>query len=595
MTVSRFVTIVVLLCCAYITFGLAHAQQSVIPVSDLGTREQGQTYPLKLTAQNIDCETAQNFEFEIDSTPWLVTPGGTSVPGLGPGQKKSIPAQLDFTYIPPGIYYSHITARCTSCGWFIFAACVENGQDVILKVKVADPADPTNGANIPEPPNPYAGFQPYQPSLIVLNPPITADDFALLTDKQKRKLREARAAVKAAEAQGVNARGELKKARKIKSDCERELARLKAAMDAANRAAATAKQDAANAQGAADAVAKALADFEKDKAKALKEIDDTMRATLVASKYRGIVASEDGTGSQRYKNAQDQVDRFNEKHFDALRKHTAISKSHAARKQAAAEAKRLAAAAKAKAAQAQAKANAATAAYNAKARECAGLSALKKSAEVKLAAAKAAAEKAVKDANKAERKAEDQAVAAIPDEIDRLKKQKKDCENEVKKYAKYLTRMFKAVRDLTAVSKRKITDKDLNVEVTAADMAKEFAKSVATNVAGEAVPFDGGMAFDTLEAAYGIIAIKQQTNTPGRGLFRGQDHLADTLKRKGHAKNGAEAKRMAADMEKFIVTKNGKADIFRAELKDKILRCMKIGREIAKLEARQKAAKKGKR
>ena len=155
--------------------------------------------------------------------------------------------------------------------------------------------------------------------------------------------------------------------------------------------------------------------------------------------------------------------------------------------------------------------------------------------------------------------------------------------------------MFKAVRDLTDVSKRKITDKDLNVEITAADMAKEFAKSVATNVAGEAVPFDGGMAFGALEAAYGIISIKQQTNTPGRGLFRGQGILADTLKKGGHAKNSAEAKRMAADMEKFIVAKHGKADFFRKELKLKILICLDIGKEIAKLEAQQKAAKKGRR
>lgn len=85
MTAGKFILGGALLGLAYLLVDQpdAQAQQSTIPISDLGTREQGQIYPLKLTAQNVDCDSAQNFEFEIDSTPWLVTPGGTSVPGLG--------------------------------------------------------------------------------------------------------------------------------------------------------------------------------------------------------------------------------------------------------------------------------------------------------------------------------------------------------------------------------------------------------------------------------------------------------------------------------------------------------------------------------
>ena len=408
-----------------------------MPVSDLGTREQGQVYPLKLTAQNIDCDSAQNFEFEIESTPWLVTPSGTSVPGLGPGQKKSIPAQLDFTYMPPGVYYSHITASCTSCGWFIFAACVEHGQDVILKVKVADPADPTNGANIPEPPNPYADLQPYQPPSIALNPQIDPEDVNVLNRQQRKKLLKARAVVKAAERNGERARDNLRNAGKKKSDCERELARLKALLTAAQRKLTIAEQDVKNAQAEAKAAAKRLKDFDKDRRKAEKTKERTDHEARVMVKYIGDFC-KGGAESSKCKNFRRQVGEYQKKADDAKDAYDKISASNEARKKAAEKTKADVAAEKANIQSANSAVKSAQAAYNAKLRECAGFGVALGNAQAAMEQAKIDAEDAVKDANKEEAKA---AKAAAENLDGLIKKKRKQCKARRKQMAAEVARL----------------------------------------------------------------------------------------------------------------------------------------------------------
>ena len=197
-------------------------------------------------------------------------------------------------------------------------------RDLVLKVTVADPSNaaaPAQGGN-----NPYAGMKPRRPFRVALASPLGENNVQRI-DKDKRKdLIKARGRLNAAKAAGQKAQEDLRNAQRKKSDCERELARLKAEAAAAERAAKTAKQDAKNAAGAAKAAAKALKDFEKDNKKALKKVQSTAIAVGVAKDYLAQVTKADGPGSGRVQRAQDQVDRFQEQHFDALREHSAVTK-----------------------------------------------------------------------------------------------------------------------------------------------------------------------------------------------------------------------------------------------------------------------------
>jgi len=136
------------------------------------------------------------------------------------------------------------------------------------------------------------------------------------------------------------------------------------------------------------------------------------------------------------------------------------------------------------------------------------------------------------------------------------------------------------------MDKRKITDKDLNVEVTALDMAKEFASNAASNLISELNPVPTGeTAFTALKAGYDIMKIKQLEYTSGRALYRGHDIMGDRLKEKGYAKNKAEGNKMAVDMDR-IVAANGDTSFFYKELRDKIRRCHELEKRIAELKAK---------
>jgi predicted nucleic acid-binding Zn-ribbon protein len=584
----------------------AWAQEASLPVTDLGQRQMGQRYPIKLTAINIDCQSAQDFEFEISNAPWLVTPANPIVSGLGPGQSGTIAAQLDFTYMAAGTYYGRVTARCITCGWFIFAACMENGQDVVLKVDVVDPQRSANAPVAPAPQNPFANQAPATNALLVLDPRISNQDESLLTREQKYRLRIVRDAIKTAEQNGTRARAAVQEARRKKNNCERELARLKAALNAAMQKAATANQDVANANAAARAAKQALADYAQDVDKARHAKVQAERDLKMAIGARQLDAKRYGAGSPRYAAATDRIAAMNDKSRAANAEYTRVNGSTDARKKAADQVNKQVQAEQAKARAAQAGTDQARNAYNAKARECHALGLAKADADKKLQDAKDAAKHAVGVANYEEAEARKKAALArnaaaergakkLKEDIERAKKQKKKCEAEVKRYANYLTRMFKAIRDLTNMNKRKVTDEDLNVEVTAIDMAKEFLSSTASNLLGEINPLPTGeTAFTTLKAGYDIIKFKQMENTSGRGIFRGNDILGDKLKAKGYAKNKAEANRMALDMERFVKG-NGNSVFFRQELRDKILRCHKLGERIKELEAQRAAAKASKK
>ncbi len=584
----------------------APTQATPIPVTYLGIKQVRQSSNLKLTAKNINCDIPQTFEFNLDGGAWLIPPPITIIPGLGKGASGTIRARLDFTNTPPGVYYGHISSRCTSCGWYILTACVESGEDTVIKVKVVDPAIDGQGSNLRDPGNPFANLVAFAPPQILLAAQVKPEDMKFLASKERERLIRARNNVKAAEIRGRKAREAARLARKNKNDCERELARLKAEADAAKRKADTAKQDAANAAGAAKQAAKDLANFEKDKKKAdakVKVADQGSRAQVEAevdakSAY-GFDSPEGRLAKQRSNEA---FQRF----LDAKKAAKAVRDSHEARKKQADQAKKDADAAKAAADKAKADAKAAKAKADAKERECKGLVKPIKDADKKVDDAKKNAKHHVGVANyeegeakkrvaaaqvKAAKIAEEDRLKADKDRKDKIKQQiedlndaKKRCETEVKEYSKYLTRTFKAVRDLTNMNKRKITDKDLNVEVTALDMAKEFITNTASNLINELNPLPTGeTAFTALKAGYDIMKIKQLEYTDGRAAYKGHDIQGDRLKEKGYAKTKREGDKMAIDMAR-IVKDNGDTSFFYKELRDKVLRCHRLAERIAELE-----------
>ncbi|MDJ0642950.1 MAG: hypothetical protein QNJ15_09040 [Erythrobacter sp.] len=433
-------------------FGSAAMTQDVIAVRDLGVKQAGEQYDLILTAQNLNCEKPQDFEFQLDNMPFLTADGPLIVRGLGPGQSKSINATLDFQYTQPGIHYGRVTSRCITCGWYVFAGCNEQGQDVVLKITVQDPS--VEGPQDFEDVNPYAGMVPRQPVTVRLVEPVSDENVRVLKSGDRKELDKARAGLRQAEARGEAAQERLANAQRAKSDCERKLARLKAEAAAAQSAADTAKQDARNAEGASKAADRSLKDFEKDNRRALKKIDDTGRAVQVAVRYRNAVEKEDGTGSGRYQRAQEQVDRFQQEHFDALREHTAISQSHEQRKAAAEKARNDAATAKAREKTAAAAAKTAHQKVKDQIKICGGQADAVEAAQEDLDKARSSAADAVRASNKAEMKAAKQALDRLKD---RIKRQKQKCKREEESAKAELAKWAEAIE---AGQKLKMLDDD---------------------------------------------------------------------------------------------------------------------------------------
>ncbi len=414
--------------------------QDNIPIRDLGVKQAGEQHPLTLAARNLNCETPQDFEFLLDNMPWLTADGPLIVRNLGPGQSRSIKATLDFKYTPPGVHYGRVTSRCITCGWYVFAGCSENAQDVVLKVTVNDPSV-AGQQNFPDN-NPYAGMTPRQPVAVRLAQPVSDENIRVLKSGDRKDLNKARGGLKQAEARGQAAQNAVSAAQKKKSDCERKLAQLKAEAAAAQRKADIAEQDAKNAAGAAKAAEKALDDFEKDEKAALKKIDATGRAVIVAKKYLDQVTEADGPDSGRVKRAQEQLDRFQQEHFDALREHSAVVKSKEAREAAAAKTKADAAAAEAAAKAAKAAAKAAQDKVKAQAKICKKDADDLVAAQKALTGARAAAADAVKAANKAEAKAAGQAYERLKD---RIKKQKEKCQDMEKRAKEEIAKWKEAI------------------------------------------------------------------------------------------------------------------------------------------------------
>lgn len=594
------------------SFAFAQAPENTsIPIFDLGVRKQGQNYPFKLTAQNVNCDTVQDFEFEIDDTPWLGTPNGTKIPGLGPGQGRSIQASLDFTYMPAGVYFGHLTARCTSCGWFIFAACVENGQDIVLKVTVADPADIYNGANLVEPPNPFASLKPYQPSNIALNPPISNMDETLLTQENRRKLRNVRDRVKIAEANGIKARNVLLEARKKKSDCERELARLKAAMEAAKRNLGIAAQDVANADGAVQQAQKELTDFDADVRKAKIANDLAYQAVRTAMFARDHHGRTFGSGSQQFKASSKLLKDNQDKRRAAEKNLDAVKNSKNNRQTAVNRALQNARAAKASLQQAQTNANAATARYNAKARECKVLGIAKSDAEKNLDAAENTAKHAVGVANYEEGEAQKRADKARAEAKARgvrdlgkdLKKQRQKCKVLEAEWREKMRRMTGALKAYRQNGYYKSKDNKVKNPPTPSSLWNDYTQ-LGYNVFVETVATVGGaptaggptMLLDVLMAGYGIAAIRQSELIPGTAAHGRSDgkELRDWLVENKFANADRNDKDARAVEEEMRNMKND-PNYMEKEIKRGIDLVEACKRKTTALAAKLEAARHGKK
>ena len=613
-----------------LTGSAALTQDNDIPIRDLGVKQIGADNTLTLTAKNLNCPTPQDFEFQTDNMPWLIADGPLIVRQLGPGQSRSIKAKLDFRYTQPGVHFGRLTSRCITCGWHVFASCNENAQDLVLKVTVADPSNaaaPAQGSN-----NPYAGMKPRRPFRVALASPLGENNVQRI-DKDKRKdLIKARGRLNAAKAAGQKAQEDLRNAQRKKSDCERELARLKAEAAAAERAAKTAKQDAKNAAGAAKAAAKALKDFEKDNKKALKKVQSTAIAVGVAKDYLAQVTKADGPGSGRVQRAQDQVDRFQEQHFDALREHSAVTKSHEARKAAAEKTKADSKAAAAKAKAAAAKAKAAQDKVKAKAKICGGAADAVTDAQKALDDARSAANDAVTEANKAEAAATKDALEKIDEEIEKCKKDCKKAEEDAKKEIAKWKEAIEAGQELkmldddggAAASKMKeVNDK---IWDAARDLANEKALTPPTTAEGILGQVNQvmGMAVDAASSALGGIsgvvdfaqsellgglkalglAVQSQVNAirnpntygakrnkMAAELNNKDSYLVNEMKDKGIGKNSKDRKDILDRIEKLHSDRNLVADMIERFAKQ----AAECAAKLKKLEAERAAlAKKAK-
>lgn len=591
---------------------------TLIPVTDLGIKQVRKTSNLKLKATNVNCDNPQTFEFSFEGGAWLRQPPSTTIAGLGKGQSGTLNAQLDFTNTPPGIYYGHISSRCTTCGWYIMTACVESGEDTVIRVTVTDPAIDEQGTNLRDPGNPFANLVAFAPPQIALVPQLNDEDLKFLTEKGKRKLIKARNNVKAAEARGRQAREDARLARKKKNDCDREAARLKAESDAAKRKADIAKQDAANAAGAAKAAAKELSDFEKDKKKAdgvLKRAEDGVRAQ---ERYLVQVTQSDGAGSPREQNARKFLKNAQDKREAARKAAQDVRDSHDARKAQADKTKKDADDAKKAADKAKADAKAAKAKADAKARECKGLDKPIKDADKAVEDAKKNAKhhvgianyeegEAKKDAAKAKAKAvKAAAVKAAKDLDEAIENQRKKCKFNEKQWDEKMRRMTAALNALKQIGYFKASDNKAKNPPTPTSLWDQY-KELGYNKFVEVVAAVGGgqtmgnttMILGVVQAGYGIAAIRQQELIPGTAAhgrsdgaelrqWLGDNNFAN-LDSGGYDAKNSDARAVEAEMRNLM----NDPDYFDEQLKRGIEAREKCLRELAAFKA-AKANKKGK-
>ncbi|MEP3889298.1 MAG: hypothetical protein ABJN69_02455 [Hellea sp.] len=488
------------LCAAALSlYSLAGAQEAEILPKDLGLREAGQSYPFKLIAKNVNCDTPQDFEFILDNLPWLKTPSTPIVKQLGPGESRTIQAKLDFKYTPVGIHYGRLTSTCLTCGWDIFASCEENGQDIVLKVNVQDPSQPN--AKRPKDKNPYIGIRSSQPMNVTVGPQISDKDVKVLEGKirssgdsseQRRalaNLQDKRSGVKAAAAAGQKAQSDLRIAQREKSECERLLLKLKSEADDAARARTIAEQDAKNRAAMEKAAKEAAKSYEDDLDKADRMQKEAFGVNVIHKGEATRMEVRYGEGSPKHKRALKIAAKYEAKYNAKWDAFQALKKAKGQVPKTYAQARLNTLAARKKADEARAAETLAKAAYDAQTKICKGKADAIITAQTALDDAKKDAIKAVKEVNAAEIKAAQVTLKTLDEQI---KARRKHCETKREAHEetmKNLVRALKAGQKLTILQNtgkaKPASIQAVNAKIwnAAENMAKDKAQIVTIDPA----------------------------------------------------------------------------------------------------------------
>ena len=262
---------------------------------DLGAREAGRSYTLKLGAENKNCEQLLDFRFS-SPTSWVRLPDDPVVRQVPAGQTKFLEAYFDFTNVPPGNHQGFVNVDCENCGFFIFKNCKIDRQQLrfLAQVKAA-PGAAAQGAQGPQgvqgaqgPQGPQGAQGPQGPQNNLVLSPLRSSTVDYNDKKIPKRLR--RKAKAAHEAWAL--------ALKKKNDCDKELTKLQAAADAAQdaadkakMAADTAEQDARNAKAQREAAQTELKNANNAVRDAQKAVNDAKKDLRQANR--------NGTGDER--------------------------------------------------------------------------------------------------------------------------------------------------------------------------------------------------------------------------------------------------------------------------------------------------------
>ncbi|MDQ0464197.1 hypothetical protein QO010_001978 [Caulobacter ginsengisoli] len=579
---------------------IAWAQPQPEPPTDLGARVVGQSYPFKLVAINRNCNLPQDFRFVVSGGDWLRIDGDPVARGVQRGEQRTVPARIDLTGRPPGIYTAHVTVICDTCQVLVFKTCRISDRNIDLRVQAVSPPQPAQPRPQPQPAKPKP---PPAAAALPDATPYTDIDPDLL----RRAPGAARAALAAAEERERQARAAADKAqkdlddiRKKRGPCEEELAALRAAQGEAEAAAAAAAAAAQAAQGEADKAQQAVDSFAGEMAAAERKMSDAQKTLQQQAMYRSIVGRENGVGSAKYQDAQAQVDKANDAVNAAQAAYRALRASQAARAAAAAAAKANAAKANAAAQAAAAAAAKAAAATAAKEKECLGLAAAESDAEGAAARAAGEADGAADAARKAEDDARAAAILSLEEEIAAKRRHCDEMRAAARAHAQLQEQALKALQQLGALDPGAPTDGLDEIWDDYVGLGyTTFVNLVATGsglVTPGAAPTAGGpqMLLSVLQAGYGIMAIRQSALTPGTyanlrdRMISGPDGSANQwVRTNGFADDKAGAEKVLNEMDRIMNDTGVIAkDMARAIEADRI--CQE---ELKALEARLAAAK----
>lgn len=117
----------------------APEQETIIRNIDLGARAAGQIHTFQFAGVNESCEEPQDFRFDAVDTDWMRFPGGNVTEDIPMGGSRSIAAQIDARNLAPGRYQGIVEVTCETCGWFVFADCFIDKQELRLQVQIVPP------------------------------------------------------------------------------------------------------------------------------------------------------------------------------------------------------------------------------------------------------------------------------------------------------------------------------------------------------------------------------------------------------------------------------------------------------------------------